>query len=83
LKWNVEREVFPERVPEFVEVTGSGEEIGRVLVERDGENSIRIVECFLYSISVMNIDIDVENSSVNPKRRCTFEFEFFSFRGPI
>lgn len=42
----------------------AGKEVGREFVEGDGEDSVGIVEGFLDSVAVMNVDVDVENSCV-------------------
>lgn len=58
----VEREVFAESVSYLVDGSGSWKEVSGVLVEGDGEDSIRLVEGFLNSISVVDVDVDVEDS---------------------
>lgn len=45
-------------------MTSSREEICGIFVEGDSEDSIGVVESFLNSISVMNIDIDIKYSSM-------------------
>ena len=37
-------------------------------MERNSHDSIRIVKCFLYTISMMNIDIQIEHSRVHFKQ---------------
>lgn len=49
----------------FIDVTRSRKEVGRIFVKRDGEDSIRVIEGFLNSISVMYIDIDIKYPSMN------------------
>lgn len=66
LKGHVEREVLAEPVPTFVNVASSGEEIGRVFMERDGQDPIRLVEGFLDTVPVVDINVDVQYPRVYP-----------------
>ena len=52
--------------PSIPEFSRSREELS-VLVQRDGHDSIGRVEGFLDSVSVVNVDVDVEDSFVVPE----------------
>jgi hypothetical protein len=47
-------------------ITGSREELS-ILVEADCEHAVSCVKCLFYAVSVMNVNIDVENPLVIPK----------------
>jgi hypothetical protein len=47
-------------------ITGSREELP-ILVEADCEHAVGGVKCLFYAVSVMNVDVDVENPLVIPK----------------
>jgi hypothetical protein len=64
LEGHVEGEVLSEPIADFVDGTGSGEEVARVFVEGDGEDAIGLVEGFLDAVAVVNVDVDVEDSRV-------------------
>jgi hypothetical protein len=48
------------------EIASSGEEFS-ILVEADCEHAIGGVKCLFYAVSVMNVDVDVENPLMIPK----------------
>jgi len=50
-------------VAEVRDVAGTGKVVA-VLVERAGHHSVGRVECLLYAIAMVNIDIDVEHTRV-------------------
>lgn len=52
----------------YPNLTSAGEELA-VLVERDAHHSIGCVECFLDTIPVMNININVQYARVVPTWR--------------
>ena len=52
----------------YLEVTGAGEVLAK-LVERDTHHSIGGIESLLDTITVMDIDINVEYTLVVPTRR--------------
>jgi len=47
-----------------VKLTSSREEIIAVFMKRDGHHPVRQVECFLYAISMVDVDVYVEYSAV-------------------
>lgn len=65
LKRDIEGEVFAKRMADFVDVARPREEVGRVLVKRDGENAVGVVEGLLNTVAVVNVDVDVENTSMD------------------
>ena len=42
-------------------------------MKRDCEDSVGSIESFLYAVPMMNIDVDIENTRVNPDSRKTRE----------
>lgn len=52
--------------PHLVHVTRSREEVVPILVEGHGHDSVRQVKGLLDAVSVVNVDVDVQNSGVVP-----------------
>ena len=61
-KRNIQGVVFAFALAYWVETAGPWEKIIAVLMKTDGHNSIGQVESLLHSVSVVDIDVNVEDS---------------------
>lgn len=64
LKWHIQGKVLAKAVANLVDGARSGEEVARVLVERHGEYTVRLIEGFLDTITVMDVNINVEHTGM-------------------
>jgi hypothetical protein len=55
----------------YPEISSAGEVLS-VLVERDGHDTVSGIECFLHTITVMNVNVDVQNTLVVSKTQQKF-----------
>ena len=64
----IERVVFSIVLSILIEASSSREKIFPVLMEGNGHYSVRQVEGFLHTVSMMHIDIDVDDSGIDEKK---------------
>ena len=55
---------FPEPASVVLELSGSGEKFAVVFVERDSHDAVRLVKCEFDTISVVDVNVDVEHSGM-------------------
>lgn len=72
VQWYVERIVLPTSVTNVLYVTCAGKVISKFM-ERDGHDSVSSVKRFLHSISVVNVDINIQNTLRNKTKTNTLE----------
>lgn len=61
-------------------VTCAGEEVVSIFVEGHGHDSVSEVERFLYSVAMVNVNINVQHSRVVPSKRKPAQFQKLKFK---
>lgn len=64
----------------LTKVTCAREEVVSIFVEGHGHDSVSEVECFLYSVAMVNVNINVQHSRVVPSKRKPAQFQKLKFK---
>lgn len=65
MEGNVDGKVLPGPATVVFQLSGAGEEVVLVFVERNSHDSVGVPECEFHSVAVMYVDVDVENPGMS------------------